>query len=250
MRTRIPTVARQIVLLSLSFTAWGTDFSFFTTIRAGYPTPLLWELGAGSTSSTSESNVNYEWNTANGDTSWRPGNLQQSFQVGYNRTTNTGFVTVFNSNNTPVTASYTNPGAAPAVHAIWTLPSANFFASAQTSFLPGSIDLENLSFDPGVQILSGSLPTSIGASNPGNANTITSNINAPIIFDAIANGGNWTISGTVRMNGIVGTSGSALGNNLLFQVGAFGSDTPESSTISLFGAGLAAILLARRCQRI
>jgi hypothetical protein len=65
-------------------------------------------------------------------------------------------------------------------------------------FLPSSIAVENLSFTPGVQVLSGSLPASIGSSNPGNGTNISSNLSTPIIFDPSANGGSWTISGTVR----------------------------------------------------
>ena len=234
----------------MTLSAWGTDFSFFTTVRAGYPTALLWELGAGSTAATTESNVNFEWNTANGDTSWRPKNQLQNFQIGYNRTTNSGFVTVFNSDNTPVTASYTNPGLAPEASAIWTLPAANFFASANTTFFSGSIDLENMSFAPGVQVLSGSLPASIGSSNTGTGITNTSSLSTPIVFDATANGGSWTISGTVRMNGIVGSSGSAFRNNLQFGLGAFGTDTPEASTMSLFAVGLAALFAAGKFKRV
>jgi len=140
LKTNIHHFKRQVLLLSLTLSAWGTDFSFFTTMRVGLPTALSWELGAGSTAATTQSNVNFEWNSANGGTSWRPGNLPQSFEIGYNQTTNTGFVTVLNSNNNAVTASYANPGAAPGANTIWTLPAANFFASANTIFLPGSVN--------------------------------------------------------------------------------------------------------------
>ena len=249
MRTNIHHFKRQVLLLSLTLSAWGTDFSFFTTLRVGYPTPLLWELGAGSTPDTTQSNVNFEWNTANGETSWRPNNLPQNFEVGYNRTTNAGFLTVFNSANNPVTASYSNPGMAPGANAIWILPAANFFTSANSIFLPSSIAVENLSFTPGVQVLSGSLPASIGSSNPGNGTNISSNLSTPIIFDPSANGGSWTISGTVRVNGILGVSGSASANNIQFGLGVFGTDTPEASTMSLFALGLASLIVAGKFKR-
>jgi hypothetical protein len=249
LKTNIHHFKRQVLLLSLTLSAWGTDFSFFTTMRVGLPTALSWELGAGSTAATTQSNVNFEWNSANGGTSWRPGNLPQSFEIGYNQTTNTGFVTVLNSNNNAVTASYANPGAAPGANTIWTLPAANFFASANTIFLPGSVNVENLTFAPGVQVLSGSLPTSIGASNTGTGVTNSTSLSTPIVFNASANGGSWTISGTVRMNGIFGVSGTALGNNLQFGLGAIGTETPEASTMSLFAVGLASLLVAGKFKR-
>jgi hypothetical protein len=249
MRISLHQFKRQVFLLSLTLSAWGSDFSFFTTMRVGLPTALSWELGAGSTAATTQSNVNYEWNSANGSTTWRPGGLAQSFEIGYNRTTNTGFVTVFNSSNNAVTASYANPGAAPATNTLWTLPAANFFASANTSFLPGSVTVENLAFTPGVQVLSGSLPTSIGAANPGNGVTNTNNLSTPIVFDASANGGSWTIAGTIRMSGIFPVSGTAVGNNLQFGLGAVGTETPEASTISLFAVGLASLIVAGKFKR-
>lgn len=240
---------RQVLLLSLTLSAWGTDFSFFTTMRVGLPTALSWELGAGSTAGTTQSNVNFEWNSANGDTSWRPGNLAQSFEIGFNQTTNTGFVRVFDSSNNAVTASYVNPGTALGSNTLWTLPAANFFASANTNFLSGSVDVENLTFTPGVQVLSGSLPTSIGAANTGTGLTNSTSLSTPIVFDASANGGSWTIAGTIRMNGIFGVSGTAQGNNLQFGLGAIGTETPEASTMSLFALGLASLIVAGKFRR-
>lgn len=240
---------RKILLLTLSLTAWGANFSFFTTMRAGFRTGLSWELGAGSTPATVESNVNYEWNTAAGERSWRPGDLPQSFRIGFDRNTNTGYVTVYNSSNAAITASYTNANAALLQNTVWTLPGANFFASANTTGQAGSINVENLTFSPGVQVLSGSLPNSIGAADPGPGSGNSSSLSTPIIFDAAGSGGSWSIAGTIRMNGLLTINGTASGNDLIFSLGAGSTDTPEGSTFALFGIGLLAVVGASRYRK-
>lgn len=247
--------SRLALLASLSLASWGTDFSFFTTMRAGFPGSFAWELGAGSTSATTESRSEYEWNGASFIPHWRAGDLPQNFQIGYSQSTGTGFVRVFNISNTALTASFTNPGAPLIPGATWTLPSASFFATANSSGLASSVNVENMSFSPGVQILSGSLPASLGASYSGSGPVVTNNLSAPIVFNTASSGGDWTLSGTVRFNGLFLLNGNSLGDQLRFGFGAIGSDasltaTPESSSVFLIGGGLIALGCIRHRRKL
>jgi hypothetical protein len=71
----------------------------------------------------------------------------------------------------------------------------------------------------------------------------------PLSLGVSANGGSWTITGTVRMNGVLGVSGTAQCNNLQFGLAAFGSETPEASTLRLFAIGLATLIAAGYWKR-
>lgn len=234
-------LTQLVILTLLPAGCAATTFSFFTTMRAGQPGTASWEIGAGSTSATTQSQQDFYWDASLANPTWRSGNLPQNFQIGYQAATNTGYVTVFNSTGAATTASFTNPGASILANAIWTLPVANFFATANTFLLPGSVNVENLSFSAGVQILSGSLPLSIGASDTGFTAGATNNLAAPIVFNPSSSGGDWTLSGTIRFNGLWPVSGLAIDGQLAFGFGAFGDDTPEASSAVLIGGGLIAL---------
>lgn len=238
-----------IALLAVAMTAWGNDFSFFTTMQAGLPGSPGWELGAGNTSATTQSNVNFEYNTAGGSTSWRSGDGIQNFKIGYDQGTGTGYVTVFNSDNVGITASYANPGSPLNANAVWSLPAANFFASANSIFVPATVNVENLTFSSGVQVLSGALPNSIGAAFPGSGPAVTNTAPSPIIFSAANSGGSWAISGTIRMNGIFAVNGLAAGNALQVGFGVNGTDVPEASSFLLLSVGFAALASVRHFRR-
>lgn len=78
------------------------------------------KVGAGRKAATAQSKVICEWSSANGDTSWSPGNLAQCENVDY-QTADIGFVTVFAANNNAVTPSCATPGLhrAPASFGPW-----------------------------------------------------------------------------------------------------------------------------------
>jgi len=231
------------LLAVLSASAWGSTFSFFTTMRAGQTGPT-WELGAGSTSATTESQTNYT-------PTWNLG--AQNFQIGYNQTTGQGYVTVAAPvTGTLYTASFANPGPALTSDVNWTIAPSSFFVIANTPSGPSSISLTGLTFSSGVTILSGSLPSSFGTSHPGGSGgTVTNTASAPIVFNAAGSGGSWTIDGTVQFTaaGFVGTGGGASGNQMQFGFGASGTDTPETSSVFLIGAGLIALGCYRNRQR-
>ncbi len=236
--------AKRISLL-VTFTAGlgAADFTFFTTMQAGLFGPGSWELGAGSTAATTESRVAFGYDPTSALPHWRPGDLPQSFEIGYRQSTNRGFVTVFDTNGTPVTASYTNPGAALSPTATWTIPAVAFLATASALFQPTSITLENLSISSGVQVLSGSLPSSIGASYSGFGPPVTNSLASPIVINPSSAGGDWTISGTIRFSGLFGSGGFGFGDQVRFGLGATGADTatPETSSALLIGGGLIAL---------
>ncbi|MBL8239859.1 MAG: hypothetical protein JNM66_20710 [Bryobacterales bacterium] len=221
----------------------AADFTFYTTMQAGFPGALSWELGAGSSSATTQSQVNYGYDPAATAPSWRAAGAPQSFEIGYRQSTNRGFVTVYNNAGAPVTASFVNTGPALGPNTTWTIPTASFFTTASALFLPASISVENLTLSSGVQILSGSLPNSIGSSFSGSGPAVSSSLGAPIVINPSSNGGDWTISGTIRFTGVIGGGGLAFGDQLRFGFGASGADTatPETSSALLIGAGLIAL---------
>jgi len=211
-------------------------------MRAGFPGGSSSELGAGSSAAATNSVTNYEWNNADFLPHWRPNNLPQTFSIGYRQATGMGFVSVLNSSGSALTASFANAGSPLGANAVWTLPPASFFATAVPTVLATSVSLENMTFLPGVQILSGSLPVSLGASTTLFGGTVTNTISAPIVFTPTS-GGDWTITGTLRFNGLLPLGGTAFGDQLRIGFGAFGSDTasPEASSVFLIGAGLIAL---------
>ena len=229
---------RIALLVAFSISSWSANFSFFTTMRAGLIGPFTYEMAAGSTSATTQSQSDFFWDPSQILSSWRPGDLPQSFRIGYRQATNTGFVNVRDMNGTDTEVSFSNPGTRLNASAVWTLPVANFFASATSFGGASSVNVENLSFSSGVQVLSGALPTRIGANYSGTGPDVTNSLAAPIVFTPASAGGDWTISGTIRFNGLFPTSGTALGGQLQFLLGALGTDTPEASTALLIGAGL------------
>jgi len=227
------------LLLAFASIAGAADFSYFTTLRAGFLGAIDHELGIGGTSSANASTASFSYSGAN--PYWRSSGAAQNFEIGYVAATNTGFVSVFNAANAATTVTF-NPAVAltDASTAIWTLPAANFFVQANPVFTPSSITVENLAFSSGVSILSGSIPTSLTASQSGGTLNTTS-LTAPIVFNAASSGGDWILSGAIRFTGLLGNfQGFATGDSLRFGFGASASDTPEPGTYVLISFGLMA----------
>lgn len=223
----------------------GAEFSFFATLRAGRPAEADWEIGLGTDSTASQSTRNYQWES--GTPTWRSGNDPQPFQIGYTASTQTAKVTVWDSANTPWTATLTNTGPALGANALWTLPGAGFFVSsaAPSGAQARSITVSDMTLAPGVQILSGGLPTSLAASGPPAA---SASMSAPLVINPASNGGNWFLAGNIRFTGLTGLGGTAQGSQLQFFLNAIGSDTPETKTFLLVGISLVVLGLTSRLR--
>lgn len=225
----------------------AAEFDFFATLRAGRNASADWEQGVGPDSSASTVNTNFRW--APGNQHWRAGNQPQNFRIGYDASTGSAYSTIWDSNNVASTVSFANPAGPLNVNAIWTLPASNFFVSATVRSIATSINVENLSLAPGVQVLSGSLPVNISASQPGGGTDQTQSLLSPLVFNTAASGGNWYIAGTVRFAGLTANATGAQGSQLQFMMNAVGTDNPEPATFALIGLGVAAIWLrAKRVQ--
>lgn len=223
------------------------DFSFYATLRAGRNAAADWEQGVGPDSFASTSNASFRW--APGNQHWRANDLPQNFRIGYDAASGSAYSMIWDSNNVASTVSYTNPSVPLSADAIWTLPASNFFVSATARTIATSINLENLSLAPGVQVLSGSLPLNLGASQPGGGPGQLQTLSSPLVFKAATNGGDWFISGTVRFSGLTSNGTGAQGSQLQFMMNATGTDNPEPATFALIGLGVAAIWLrAKRAQ--
>lgn len=241
--TLLPAVL--LALLASSEPLRAADFTFFATLRAGRPGGGDWEMGLGSTTVASDVTGSVLW--SNGQPHWRDGGLPQDFEIGYRAATQSAYLTVWNSARQQQTIQFANTGTPLGPTATWTLPSANFFTSASVTNQPSSITLENLRFSAGVQVLSGILPASLGASQPAPS---ANNLAAPLVIDPTANGGTWAIAGTIRFSGLSGSGGTARGSALQFMMGAAGADTPEVSTSLSAGLGFAALGFAALLRRI
>ena len=185
----------HLLVLLLATMAFGEslragDFSFYATLRAGRPAGGDWELGLGRSNGASESTGSFQYGS--GDPHWRRDNLPQDFEIGYRADTQSAYLTVWNFRQQAQTIQFESSGSPLSTQAIWTFPAANFFASASNVNQPSSINVENMRLSPGVQVLSGNLPVSIGASQP--APTVNT-MNAPLVINPASKGGHWFIAG-------------------------------------------------------
>lgn len=238
------------LLLSLGAAELAAQsFSFYSTLRAGWPNRLDWQMGVGGDPTASTNTAYFDYDST-GPQFWRDNGQPQDFRIGWDAGTNTAYVSVYNENGTPTTVSYQNTGQQLGANTKWTLPASSFLATAANapfSIVTPSIQLGNLSLSPNVALLSGTLPSTFGAVRAGSSSVST--LAAPLLLDASANGGSWFISGTVRFTGLLGQGGTARGSQLQFFLGALGTDTPEAGSITLLGAGLVAIGMLRRRLR-
>lgn len=223
----------------------AADFTFFATLRAGQSGNTGWEMGLGTNAAADQSTGQFRW--SNATPFWRPGGQPQNFEIRWQSATQTASVTVWDSSNTAWTRQLVNTGAAVGVNTIWTFPAAGFFAQAVTTGRPSSITVSNLALSPGVQVLSGSLPSSIGASQPPATSTPMA---APLVINPASAGGNWFLSGNIRFTGLaVGNGAGATNSDLQFFLQAAGTETPESSTVLLTAGGLLVVLGWHRRRR-
>lgn len=223
----------------------AADFTFFATLRAGQSGNSGWEMGLGTNAAADQSTGQFRW--SNGTPYWRPGGQPQNFEIRWQSATQTASVTVWDSGNTAWTRQLVNTGPAVGANTIWTFPAAGFFTQATTTGRPSSITVSNLALAPGVQVLSGALPSSIGASQPPATSTPMA---APLVINPASTGGNWYLSGNIRFTGLaIGNGAGASNSNLQFFLQAAGTETPESSTVLLTAGGLLVVLGWHRRRR-
>ncbi|MBM3786625.1 MAG: PEP-CTERM sorting domain-containing protein [Acidobacteria bacterium] len=238
------TKKRLFLFAALTGALPAADFSFYLTLRAGlpfFPGAGAQEIRIGP-AAVAGGAAGAQFNYGGVTQWWREGGLAQDFQIGYVAATNTGFVSVFNSANNPTTVTFSNPSTAIPATSTWTIPAANFFVSAAGfGGANESVSVSNLSFSPGVAILSGALPSTLSASSP--SGPATGSAPGAIVFNPAASGGNWTLSGQIRFSGLIlGGGGFAFGDALRFDFGATGADpNPEPGTVLLLSVGLAGV---------
>ncbi len=241
-----------ILIIASATCLSAQSFSFYSTLQAGQNASASWEVGTGTTPAYSNATwtvADFYYNSVPSDNHWRSGGLTQEFQVGYNATTNTAFTRVKDFQGNWTEAARANPGPALTTDAIWTLPASSFNLSATGLPTPNLIIIEGLAISPNVTLVSGTLPASLGAfGSPGNSSV--SNLSAPLVINAAANGGSWYLGGTVRFSGLLGSGGSAQGSQLSFNLQATGNQTPEATTMSLLGGGLAFLGWMSRRRRM
>jgi hypothetical protein len=228
--------------------AQAADFAFSATLRAGLPGNGEWEMGLGTDTNATQSTGQFRWSGNNPH--WRDNDGLQSFRVGFTSATQTAYLTVWDSVNTPWTRTLVNAGTALRSNATWTFPTTNFFVSASNNSgaQPRSINVESLTLSPGVSVLSGSLPTSLGASL---SSTYVAPMSTPLVINPASNGGDWYIDGTVRFSGLQGAGGNAARSQLQFFLRAEGtsSNNPEVQTFLLSGLGLTLVGVLGRMRR-
>ncbi len=240
---------RLFLLIMGVSTLSAQTISFFSTLRAGRFAGADWEMGVGNTSSASTSTQSFNYLGFPGNNHWGSSNVNHNFRMGWNATTNSAYVSVWNANNAPTTATYTVPGVPLGPNATWTLPIATFFLSAAALSQPTSIQIQNVALSPGVQILSGPLPSNVSLSQSGSPAFFANS--APIVFNPAAAGGSWYLSGQIRFTGLESQGGLARNSQLQFMMNAVGTSSavPEASTWSMMGLGLAALVALRRRAR-
>ncbi|MEO5923963.1 MAG: PEP-CTERM sorting domain-containing protein [Bryobacteraceae bacterium] len=228
------------LLIVASAAAKAAQFQFGVLVQAGIAGAGDWEIGVGTTSAAPV-------NTASLANQWVNG-ADRAVQMEYLKGTNTVNVRVYNGATTTgafTQASY-NPtgGGLVGANAIWTLPTASFFATATSGTLFGtSITVSNLTLSGvsgAINIIQPIQQTTLDASRGFLGATDTVSQSQNIVFTADSSG-SWRLTGTINMTGLPPTLLGATGNQLALSVGASAVDAvPEPGTFGfmLLGAGL------------
>lgn len=240
-----------LVVALAAIGAHAQTLSYYYTMRAGRFAGADWELGVGSSTNASNSTLNFNYGQGPGNNHWGSALTEHQFEIGWLAASNTAYVSVRNFAGNYVTTNFANAGPAISPTATWTIPANSFFVSAAAQPLATSVTLSNLSLSPGVGVLSGTLPASIGASQILSSGDFDS-LSAPLVINPASAGGNWYISGTIRFTGLQSQGGSAGGSQLQFMMNAIAGNAatvPEAGTFSMIGLGLAAVAGIRRRMR-
>jgi hypothetical protein len=238
---RTTALLRNTILLGIVAAAAlpAADFSFYAVLRAGATGASEWELGIGNNSS-SLTTSQFSWNV--GTPLW-PNNTPANFRIGYTNATNTAYVTVYDSGNNAVTASFNPLKGGGSAAKTWQLPASSMFVSAGPTILPESIQVNNLTVNGGVNVLQPISFTSMAITKMVGATTSTLSEPSPVSFKSTtASGGqDWYIGGQIQFAGLgFFVPNGAQGNQLLFSMTANATNaTPEPGTFGLATAGLA-----------
>jgi hypothetical protein len=232
-----------LLLVALAIPAQAATFGLGTLI----------EVGLSSSSTTGaivSAGVNGSASAVSADAPSFQDNQARWVEIMYQQPTNTLQIRIHNDGTS--TSAYTsinyNPaGGPPAANALWTIPAAAFFVSATTGVnRPTSISISNLTLagiSGAINVISPMLETTLTASKAGGPASPgqTTIQGGDIVFQGDSTG-SWMLSGLLTLTGVNGNGAS--GDELAFGFSGTASTVPETSSVSLMGVGLAALLLA------
>ncbi len=197
-----------LLLFALLFIAplTAADFSCFSIIRAGVQGAGDWEIGAAANGGTITNGAQFTW----------PDNLDQRFRIGYIRSTNTAYTSVWNFANVASTLNYNPLGGGPlSSNGTWTIKAGAMYTTATALAVSTSVRVSALQLGNGLNILQPLTSTILSASQP--IPTAPSSNAAPIVFSAAANGGDGFIDGAIRFNNLASyATGGAQRSQLQF----------------------------------
>ena len=223
----------------------ATDFSFSSIMRAGARGNAAadWELGTGASLGSITSGTQYSYSSIPG---WS-NNLDQQFRIGYVQATNTAYTTVWGSTGIAYTSSYSPVGGSPLNSGgIWTINANALNLSANPAVVqPTSIQVSQLQFGNGLNVLQPLTSTALFASQPTGSSQVGTS--APVVFSATGNSGSWYLDGVIRFSGLTPyVANGATDADLQFSLTASASDTPEPAAVILFSTGLLAMAACKR----
>ena len=222
----------------------SADFSSLCILQAGARgnADAGWEIATGSNLGSITSGTQFRDATTPG---WSD-NVDRQFRIGYIKSSNTAYTTVWDSSGSPTTADFIPVGGgSPDLSTTWPIR-ANL--GANPSVVPAtSVQVSFISFGNGLTVLQPLSTTPLIASQPTGASQV--NTAAPIVFSASANSGNWYLDGVIRFSGLspYATNG-ARNSDLQFSLTASASDTPEPAAALLVSTGLIAMAQWNRHQ--
>ena len=222
-----------LVALPLS----SADFSFASILQAGARgnADAGWEIATGSNLNSITSATQFR----DANTPGWSDNVDRQFRIGYIKSNNTAYTTVWNSSGFPTTANFIPVGGgSPDLSTTWSIR-ANL--GANPSVVPAtSVQVSFISFGNGLTVLQPLSTTPLIASQPTGASQV--NTAAPIVFSASANSGNWYLDGVIRFSGLSPyAANGARNSDLQFSLTASASDTPEPAAALLIFSGLIAM---------
>jgi len=233
------------VFLSLALgDSAAQSFTFFSTLRAGGPSNSSFEIGTGTTVTANTVTSDFSYSNPY----WRPGNGTQTFQIGWDAVSKAAFTRVQNSSGVYTSSTLSYGGPALPADALWQIPAGSFSVSAGGKNDPSSISIEGLTLSPNVTLVSGTLPSSMIASQAAGVSS-QSFASDMLVINPAANGGSWFLQGTVRFSGLVSLGGTSRDSDLQLLLKAVGNPVPESESFALLGGGLVALVWFKRRSR-